>query len=44
MTSTEKHVDICDKLFEVRGIDSVCQALLDLPEKVKQYVDAQKKS
>jgi len=35
-----QHQDIVDKLFEVRGIDSVCQALLDLPVKVKQYLEA----
>jgi hypothetical protein len=42
MSSAFKHSDMVDKFFEVRGIDSVCQALLDLPEKVRQYVDASK--
>jgi hypothetical protein len=36
-------IDTHDKLFEVRGIDSVCSVLLSLPEKVKQYSEAQKK-
>src|SRR5437899_9769813 len=34
-SSTMSHEDICDKLFEVRGIDSVCQIIIDLPERVK---------
>jgi hypothetical protein len=42
MTSKDKHADVCDKLFEVRGIDSVCNALVSLPEKVKAYVEATK--
>ncbi len=35
-----KHAELCDQLFEVRGICTVCQLMLDLPEKVKQYVEA----
>src|SRR5437899_1697123 len=36
MSSAFSHEDTVDKLFEVRGIDSVCQMIIDLPEKVKQ--------
>ena len=39
-SSTMSHEDICDKLFEVRGIDSICTLIVSLPEKVKAYVDA----
>jgi hypothetical protein len=42
MRSSMSHIDICDKLFEVRGIDSICQLIIDLPAKVKQYVEATK--
>ena len=42
MRSTLKHIDIVDKLFEVRGIDSVCQLIVDLPQRVKQYLEATK--
>jgi len=40
MLDNGKHAEICDSLFEVRGINTVCQMLIDLPEKVKQYVEA----
>lgn len=40
MSSTMAHDDVCDKLFEVRGIESVCQAIIDLPREVKRYVEA----
>ena len=43
MSSAQSSVDTHDKLFEVRGIDSVCSMLLRLPEEVKRYVEAQKK-
>jgi len=42
MISKDKHADVCDKLFETRGIDEVCSALISLPEKVKQYIEATK--
>ena len=40
MSSRDKHTEVVDQLFEVRGICIVCQLMLDLPEKVKEYVKA----
>src|SRR5262245_61020724 len=44
MSSTLKHADVVDKFFEVRGIDSVCAQLLQLPKKVDDYVKAQRRA
>ena len=40
MSSSLKHVDVVDKFFETRGIGSVCDILIKLPEDVKNYLKA----
>ena len=42
MSSKGKHADIVDECFEVRGISVVCNMIIDLPAKVRDYVLATK--